>query len=153
MKPVLLLLLFWLGVVSLGTAQANYLVVHLKNGQTERIDIATIRSIVFENVNAIGEPGVIPGILLITGNRPNPFADRTNIGFELAEPSDVTVRIYDTGGRLVRQLECVNCPSGPNTLQWDGRGAGGAEAGAGLYFYTVTAGRAMQSDKMIKTEE
>ena len=40
----------------------------------------------------------------LLANYPNPFNPETWIPYQLAQPSDVTVRIYDMQGHLVREL-------------------------------------------------
>lgn len=70
-------------------------------------------------------------------NFPNPFNPITTIEFVLAEREDVTLRIYDVGGRLVRELIRGSVDAGVTTVQWDGRNSIGAPAASGVYLYRL----------------
>ncbi len=62
------------------------------------------------------------------------------IGFTLGRPANVTVRVYNRAGRLVRLVaENRAAGAGANLLRWDGRDRDGAPVGAGLYLVTVEA--------------
>jgi hypothetical protein len=74
-------------------------------------------------------------------NAPNPFgaASQTVIAFDARQGGGhAAVRIYDVAGRLVRALGGA-VVAGRNTLAWDGRDAGGAPVGAGVYVYRLEA--------------
>jgi flagellar hook assembly protein FlgD len=72
---------------------------------------------------------------------PNPFGRTTGIRFELSQSSRVILRVFDVGGRAVRQLvngEPQN--AGPHRIQWDGRDDGGRELAGGIYRLRLEAG-------------
>ena len=50
------------------------------------------------------------------------------------------VRIYDVNGRLVRTLLDQSLAAGDHVAVWDGRGAAGRSAAAGIYYYRVEGG-------------
>jgi hypothetical protein len=101
-----------------------------------------------ENIFALGEPvSITPGsqvgtIVSSTTVRPeprtwvypNPFNPSTTIGFELAMPERVTVRIFDVAGRLVKTLADRVLAAGPHELRWDGRDERGFVVASGIYF-------------------
>jgi CubicO group peptidase (beta-lactamase class C family) len=65
---------------------------------------------------------------------PNPFNPSTQIGFRLASASQVSLKIYDVGGDLVRVLvDGVALNSGEQMFTWDGRGEGGKVLASGVY--------------------
>ncbi len=71
-------------------------------------------------------------------NAPNPFRPQTTIMYRLDAPAEVTLKIYDVTGRLVRTLvDRALQFAGQQTVAWDGRDALGGSAGAGIYFYRV----------------
>jgi hypothetical protein len=78
--------------------------------------------------------------------RPNPFTQRTVIGFEVPEAVWVRVVVYDVAGRLVRTLVDEERPAGAQVVEWDGRDDGGRSVGNGIYFYAMQAG-AWQSQR------
>jgi hypothetical protein len=73
-------------------------------------------------------------------NAPNPFNPSTMIRFELARSEDVTLDLYDAGGRLVRPLVRGRTDPGLISVVWDGRDANGRMAGSGVYFLRLVAG-------------
>ena len=78
-------------------------------------------------------------------NFPNPFNPETWIPYQLRETSDVTIRIYDTVGGLVRELDLGHKSAGLYVSQdraahWDGRSKLGSSVASGVYFYSIQAG-------------
>ncbi len=84
----------------------------------------------------------------LTGLHPNPFNPRTSIGFVLPSPLIVRLAIYDITGRLVRTLRSGRMEAGRYTALWDGRDDAGREAGSGIYFARLAAGRRVSVAKM-----
>jgi D-alanyl-D-alanine carboxypeptidase len=68
---------------------------------------------------------------------PNPFAGSTRLGFDLGQPGDVRLEIFDSSGRRVRAFERTGAPAGPGAFEWDGRSASGHEVAPGIYLYRV----------------
>lgn len=95
------------------------------------------------------DPLRVPAAPSLSQNYPNPFGARTSISFGLTARAQVTLRVYDVRGRLVRTL--VNAEKGPatHTLSWDGRDANGLPVAAGIYFYRLKAGAFTQTKKMV----
>lgn len=88
-------------------------------------------------------------LVALQQNRPNPFNPATRIVFELPDPADVTLRVYDVGGRLVRTiLTAEPLPGGVHDAVWNGRDDGGLEQAAGMYFYRLDAGQVRLVRKM-----
>jgi hypothetical protein len=52
-------------------------------------------------------------------NRPNPFAARTEIAFELADAGFVTLQIVDVTGRIVSEIYSGNLPVGPHSFTFN----------------------------------
>ena len=78
-------------------------------------------------------------------NYPNPFNPETWIPYQLAEAADVSVTIYDIGGRLVRTVSVGFKPVGyyltrERAAYWDGRNETGESASSGVYFLRFLAG-------------
>jgi len=71
---------------------------------------------------------------------PNPARGSCFIRYALPEPSQVTLRIYDVSGRLVRELEKGMRSAGANSVRWDGRDESGRPVAGGVYFYRLEAG-------------
>ncbi len=78
--------------------------------------------------------------VLVPGNRISPVDLQDVIGFELSRPADnVSVRIEDAAGGLVRNLTLGPRDVGVNVLAWDGLTDNGSAAPAGEYRFTITA--------------
>ena len=87
-------------------------------------------------------------------NYPNPFNPETWIPYQLAEPADVALTIYDIQGRVVRDLDLGHQRAGvyqsrARAAHWDGRNAHGEPVASGLYFYTLKAGDFTATRKML----
>lgn len=65
---------------------------------------------------------------------PNPFQSITNVVVDLGAAADVTVAIYDIGGRLVARLWEGQLPRGANLLKWSGTETNGKPLATGIYF-------------------
>lgn len=82
-------------------------------------------------------------------NYPNPFNSSTQISFQILAENRVTLKIYNTGGQLVRSLIDGNRSSGLYRVNWDGKDQAGNEVASGIYFYKLTAGNFSSIKKMI----
>jgi hypothetical protein len=78
-------------------------------------------------------PVVATNDYLLLQNVPNPFARRTRIGFVLPEACEATLRVFDTGGRLLTERSGWY-PAGRNTEDFDF----GSEAPGVLYYELTT---------------
>ncbi len=74
-------------------------------------------------------------------NQPNPFNPSTNLVFEIdgQAGADVSLAIYDMGGRLVRTLVAESLEPGRHHRTWDGLDAQGRAVAAGTYFARLSA--------------
>lgn len=86
-------------------------------------------------------------------NFPNPFNPETWIPYQLAEPVEVTIRIYSQSGQLVRTLRLGHKKAGiylskSHTGYWDGRNEASEFVASGVYFYQLEGGDFCQSRRM-----
>jgi hypothetical protein len=92
-------------------------------------------------IEVTGDPA--PGIGLVQ-SYPNPFNGTTTIRLQdsgIEEGADVTLRIYDASGRLVRTLLDGGAPRTGDVVVWDGTTDLGRPAASGVYFCRLDAGR------------
>ena len=85
---------------------------------------------------------VQPKDTILAQNYPNPFNPETWIPYQLSKPADVTIRIHNIAGQLIRTLDLGLQPVGsymtPATAAyWDGKNAVGEHVSSGIYFYTL----------------
>ncbi len=97
---------------------------------------------------------LLPGWTDVFTNYPNPFNPETWIPYHLAKPTEVTVRIYDITGALVRTLALGHQTAGiykekSRAAYWDGKNKLGESVASGLYFYTLIAGDFTATRKML----
>lgn len=76
-------------------------------------------------------------------NFPNPFNGDTIIRFFLLREMPVSLKIYDTSGRLVKTLLDENMTAGPHEIPFSSRGLA-----SGIYFYQLNTDRKTLSRKM-----
>jgi hypothetical protein len=82
----------------------------------------------------VSVPPLAPGVASLETSFPNPFSGSTIIPYELPAPAQVSLRIYDIAGRLVRVLEeNANRGVGRHSVAWNGRDARGHPLPAGVY--------------------
>jgi len=82
-------------------------------------------------------------------NRPNPFNPATRIEFRLARKMDVSLRIYDVSGRLIKTIHVPNARKGKNVVEWDGTDSRGIRVSSGVYFCRLKTPRYDVSTKMV----
>jgi hypothetical protein len=95
-------------------------------------------------------------------NYPNPFNQGTYFVFDHNQPEtefDVTVRVFNLMGQVVRRFELNMHPNGfrSTPIYWDGNDEGGARIAKGAYIYRLTirddSGRVLdKSGKLIKID-
>lgn len=77
-------------------------------------------------------------------NFPNPFNPATSIQFYLKEPAAVSLKVYDSLGRLVRLLTDSKKEEGFHSIPFDG-----GFLSSGVYYYRIETENNTQTKKMI----
>ena len=85
---------------------------------------------------------------------PNPANLDIRIPYRLDAPTDVTIKIYDITGKLVRTLNLGHKPVGlyiteEKAVHWDGRDNNDEIVASGVYYYTLQAGPFSTTRKML----
>jgi hypothetical protein len=94
-------------------------------------------------------PATIETPLSVT---PNPFHGQMAIDFSLKEEGDVSLVIYDLGGRVVRTLQRGRLPASDQVRNWDGRTDRGEVAGPGVYFLRLTTPEGSAERRVVRLE-
>ncbi|MBN1558731.1 T9SS type A sorting domain-containing protein [candidate division KSB1 bacterium] len=81
-------------------------------------------------------------------NYPNPFNPATTISFQLPSDDNVTLSIFDSNGRLIRQLVAQSLSTGQHRAAWDGTDESGAQVAGGIYFCRLTTSSSQDVRKM-----
>jgi hypothetical protein len=90
----------------------------------------------------------VPEAFALQQNYPNPFNPTTTIPFQVVEPSQVTLVVYDMLGRRVTVLVDGALTAGTYEAVWDGRSAAGMMLPGGVYVYRLRAGAYEQTRVM-----
>ncbi|HVP39074.1 MAG TPA: FlgD immunoglobulin-like domain containing protein, partial [Candidatus Saccharimonadales bacterium] len=80
--------------------------------------------------------------------QPNPAARGVAFRVDLPRAARVQAAVFDTRGRLVRQLLDAPWGAGQQMLAWDGRDQRGAPVPSGVYVVNVAAGGEQRSGKV-----
>lgn len=109
---------------------------NLECGQIGAYGLADGESVVDDGLGDAAEPGdaVLPAVLQLARNYPNPFNPLTTIEYALPRSEQLTLRIFDVRGVLVRTLLDEVRPAGNGSATWDGTNGEGLRVSSGLYF-------------------
>ncbi len=87
--------------------------------------------------------GSLPGMASLEKNYPNPFNPSTTLAFTLPQDEMVSLKVYDSRGRLVSLVYEGDLPAGGHRFQWN------AEAlPAGIYLYRLQGEDFSETRKM-----
>ena len=98
------------------------------------------------NVSGVGD--LPTSRLALAQNAPNPFNPRTEIRFSLPARQQVSLKIYNVDGRLVRTLVHEPRDAGSHTVVWSGTNDRGGRVASGLYFYRLKTDSGVLTRKM-----
>ena len=85
----------------------------------------------------------IPKDFILHQNYPNPFNPKTIIKFKIKSISDVSIKVYDLGGKLIDGIFYKNVHTGEYQYEFDGTGLT-----SGVYFYRM----AIHSNRLVVNE-
>jgi len=99
-----------------------------------------------------GTQGASLGILVLDKAKPNPATDKVTIRWQVPVESDVSLRVYNAAGQLVKVLADGRTKPGSYTSVWNGTDAKGRRLANGVYFYALDNGTKRINRKVILTE-
>ena len=105
--------------------------------------------IIDDSTLAIDPMDVIPKVLALHQNHPNPFNPTTTLRYDLSEDTQVSIMIYDIMGREVRTLVNKQQSAGYKSVVWDATNNFGQPVSGGMYLYRISAGEFVQVKKMV----
>ncbi len=82
-------------------------------------------------------------------NYPNPFNPNTRVTFSIATGSDVSLRIYDVSGKLVKTLVNKRLEADVYNENWNGTDDSGSQVASGVYFYSLISKEFNRTRKMV----
>jgi len=96
----------------------------------------------------INEPGMVDKFDL-SQNYPNPFNPSTTIKYSVTKPCNAQIKIYNRLGQEVYALVNERKSAGEHNVTWNGKDAKGNKLASGIYYYRLTAGKQVDTKKMI----
>jgi hypothetical protein len=130
-----------------------------ENGQSDfRVDgtgggFSYINRILIGTMTPIIPTGVedenMPFRFHLDHNYPNPFNPTTTIRYEVGKLADISLKIYNVRGQLVRTLVNAKQAPGQHQVVWDGNDNMGFRVSSGLYIYQYSAGDFLRTYKMM----
>jgi hypothetical protein len=99
-----------------------------------------------------GPQGASLGVFALDKAKPNPATNRVTIRWQVPVEADVSLRVYNTAGQLVKVLADGKCKPGAYTSVWNGTDAKGRRLANGVYFYALDNGTKRINRKVVLTE-
>jgi len=98
-----------------------------------------------------GGPGAppIPLVTRLENAYPNPFNPDTTIRYQLKDPAQVRIDIYNLKGQIVRSFSQSHDAPGYYKLNWDGCDGSGRALSSGVYLYKMSAGSYSAAKKLV----
>ncbi len=97
----------------------------------------------------IEDSDLVPTEYVLEQNYPNPFNPTTTLKYGLKETADVTIRIYNVLGQMVKTLVNAKQTAGFKEVTWDGTNDFGVKVSSGIYVYKIQANDFVKARKMI----
>lgn len=98
-----------------------------------------------EETVSINQTGsIVPAKYNLYQNYPNPFNPTTKIKFDLQKAGDVKMSVYNSQGKLVKDIVNQYAPAGSFEVSFDGK-----ELSSGIYYYKMEAGGSVITKKMM----
>ncbi len=93
--------------------------------------------------------GEVPASYRLAQNFPNPFNPATTIRFDIREKGNVSLKIYNVAGQLVKTLVNEVRDAGSYNENWNGTNDTGSRVSSGVYFYKIESGNFTATRKMV----
>jgi len=120
------------------------------NGGSNDCFIVKFDSILSANPTSVKDIEQHPTKFNLYNNYPNPFNSQTAIRFNLPHSSQVSIKIYDIQGKLIRSLLTGQIwGTGSHIISWNGVDDYGKTVSSGEYFYKLEAGGLSEIKKML----
>ena len=90
----------------------------------------------------------VPSKFSLEQNSPNPFNPLTKIAYGLPYAAQVSVKVYNITGQVVKTLVDSYQPAGRHLVTWDATNENGARVASGIYFYRFETAEFQKTVKM-----
>jgi flagellar hook assembly protein FlgD len=92
---------------------------------------------------------VIPTVYELSQNYPNPFNPSTILKYSIPEAGNVSIKVYDILGNLVKTVVNDYQQAGSYNVSWNGENANGNKAATGTYIARIQVNGFSHSIKML----
>jgi len=103
----------------------------------------------YEEAVGVGDEKIIPDAYDLSANYPNPFNPATKINYHLKENTQVKIVVFNLLGEQVATLIDKEQEAGVYTTVFNGLSDSRKVLSSGIYFYRMTAGDFVKTNKMI----
>lgn len=117
---------------------------HLKHLYGMNLMLQKIIQILAQTTVGLNDKIIKPEQPFLIRNYPNPFNAVTNFAYQLPHQAWVSLKMYDSLGRLLQVIASEIQSIGSHTLTWNG-----SKYSSGLYFYQLTWGGNVQSGRCL----
>lgn len=127
--------------------KAAYLTIGIEQIPTPELQDQIITAVLnwFDEPTSVdGSNQAVPGKFGMAQNYPNPFNPSTSIEYDIASPSNVSIKVFDALGREVSVLVDEFKPAGKYYVYFTP-----GNLSSGIYYYTIQAGEYYSVKKMI----
>ncbi len=100
-------------------------------------------------MTGVAEDGIIPGAIAISNIYPNPFRKHTNISYSCPRSSQISLRVIDASGRIVKVLKDGEINQGLHSVGWDGTNNLGMPSPTGVYFLELRTHDKTETKKLL----
>ncbi len=97
----------------------------------------------------VNDHTVTPSAFKILGNYPNPFNPETHIRFQINQPGQVEMNIYNIKGQKVFSQKQSFSQAGVHQMNWTGTDNQQHQTGSGIYFYRLNYQGNTRTGKML----
>ncbi|MBS4016246.1 MAG: T9SS type A sorting domain-containing protein [Candidatus Latescibacteria bacterium] len=100
------------------------------------------------------ETSILPSLAVTNLNAPKPNPTRNsfvNLSFSLAKPSQVSMKVYDASGKLIKSLVNESKSSGMYSITWNCRDEHNHRVAEGVYFCTLETDNHSSTKKLVLT--
>lgn len=110
-----------------------------------------INGVLYGDTTTVGieEDEYLPNEFTLFQNYPNPFNPSTIISFDLITTKWIKLDIYDSNGRLIKELVSGSLAPGRHTISWNGTNNNSLKVSSGIYYYRLQSINDSQTKKAL----
>ncbi len=111
------------------------------------VDFERIISAGIGDDNRTGGGASIPRAFALGQNYPNPFNPSTTISYQLAEDAQISIKVHNIRGQVVKELVSGTREAGTYSVQWNGEDDRGQKVSSGIYLYVLETSEGLRTTR------